>query len=158
MTGRTADRPVRNPDRYRTGPDRTGPGRNGRSPVPVPSMEQRMGHVKTQKRPPLKIQSKHIHTINLTQNKQFLVKLDNSRTYPIYFNRVCPLCGHTVRNPIPSEWCLFFYTKYDLRFLHQSIELNELYPLVWKNRVKSVGKGAQSAKYCENRGKMHVFS
>ena len=38
MTGRTADRPIRNPDRYRTGPDRTGPGRNGRSPVPVPSM------------------------------------------------------------------------------------------------------------------------
>ena len=24
MTGRTVDRPVRNPDRYRTGPDRTG--------------------------------------------------------------------------------------------------------------------------------------
>ena len=27
MTGRTVDRPVRNPDRYRTGPDRTGPER-----------------------------------------------------------------------------------------------------------------------------------
>ena len=34
---------------------------------------------------PLKIQFKHIQTINLTQSKQFFVKLDNSRTYPIYF-------------------------------------------------------------------------
>ena len=33
LTGRTVDRPVRSPDRYRTGP-----ARNGRSPVPVPSM------------------------------------------------------------------------------------------------------------------------
>ena len=38
MTGRTVDRPVRNPDRYRTGP-----GRNGRSPVPVPSMVTTIG-------------------------------------------------------------------------------------------------------------------
>ena len=60
------------------------------------------GTLRLKNAPTLKIQFKHIQTINLTQNKQFLVKLDNSRTYPIYFKRVCPLCGNTVRNPIPS--------------------------------------------------------
>ena len=60
--------------------------------------------------------------------------------------------------PYPQGDAYFFYTKFDMWFLHQPIELDELYPLVHENRVKTVGKGVKSAKYCENWPKNHVFS
>ena len=90
-------------------------------------------------------------------NNTFLVK---SRHFDIFSSVFQYAYIYTKKPPtrtVVPRYLEFLSIEHQMRFIHQSIELDELYSLVCENRVVEVGKGARSAKYWENRTKTHVL-